>query len=146
MRVLKPNWYGIDHAAVAKKFEGNPRFLNDFCVNGEYQPSAVYHCAKPNKRKKHKTYVLLTKSDNGQFYVRGMSPRQIQKYRFQPAIHCLACDDVVYSIMRHDFRSCSCNRVNIDGGKDYCKVGFLATSDYKNVTIDLLTDIISDPK
>lgn len=145
MRLVKPNWYGFDHAAVAKKFEGSPRFVNDFCVNGEYQPSAVYHSAKPNRRKKHKTYMMLTKSD-GQFYVRGMSPREMNKYRFQTAVHCLTCDDVIYSVMRHDFRYCSCKRIAIDGGKDYVKMCFEPDAQYKRVTLDLLTDTISDPK
>ena len=145
MRLVKPNWYGIDHSVVTAKFEGSPVFLNEFCVNGEYAPSAVYYSAKPNRRKKHKTYMLLSKI-NGQFYVRGMSPKDMGKYRYQDAIHCLSCDDVVYSVNRHDMRSCSCRRVSIDGGKEYTKIVFSADAQYKRVRLDLLTDIISDSK
>lgn len=145
MRLVKPNWYAFDHAKVALQFEGNPKFLNEFCVSGNYPPSAVYYVAKPNKRKKHKTYMLLTKSD-GKFYVSGMSPRNMNKYRHQEAIHCLSCDDVVYSINRHDFRKCSCGSVSIDGGKDYTNIGYEPDAQYKLVSIDLLTDVISDRK
>ena len=144
MRLVKPNWYSFDHAAVTKKFEGNPQFCNDFCVKGEYQPSAVYYSKKPNKRKKHKTYMLLTKSD-GQFYIRGMSPREMNKYRYQSALYCLSCKDIIYSVMRHDFRSCTCGKVSVDGGKDYFKISYKPRARWKQVTVDLLTDLISDP-
>lgn len=145
MRIVKPHYYGIDHTKITAAYEGNPTFCNEFCVRGEYQPCAVYYCAKPNKRKKHKTYLLLFQRD-GAFYVTGMSPREMEKYRHQEAIHCFACDDVVYSVMRHDMRSCSCGKVSIDGGKDYTKVSFQSGASYKILDLDLLTDTISDPK
>jgi hypothetical protein len=145
MRILKPNWYGLDHSKVSSTFEGNPTFVNDFCVRGEYQPSAVYYCPNPNRRKKHRKFVLLT-SSGGQMYIRGMSPREMNKFRYQDAVHCLSCDDVVYSINRHDFRHCSCGNVSIDGGKDYTKISFKSKAKYKMVVLDLLTDLISDPK
>jgi hypothetical protein len=143
MKIVKPNYYGLKHDEVAKRFEGNPVFVNDFCVKGEYMPSAVYYCAKPNKRKKHKKYMLLTEVD-GQFFIRGMSTREMNKYRYQEAVHCLLCDDVVYSINRHDYHSCSCGKVSIDGGRDYTKLAFSDGASFDEVTIDLLTDIISD--
>jgi len=39
------------------------------------------------------------------------------------AITCPKCKDTIYSRTRHDFRSCSCGEVNIDGGFDYTKIG-----------------------
>ena len=145
MKLVKPNWYGLDHVKVKTTFEGSPSFVNEFCVKDEYEPCAVYHCPKPNKRKKHKTYMLLSKV-NGQFYIRGMSPREMNKYRYQDALHCLTCDDVIYSVNRHDYRHCSCGAVSIDGGKDYTKIGFKDKSLLKQVKLDLLTDLITDPK
>ncbi len=142
MKLSKPNWYGLDHSAVPTLFEGNPRHLNDFCVKGEYEPCAVYYVAKPNKRKKHKTYMLLSKV-NGQFYVRGMSPREMNKYRYQAAIHCLSCDEVVYSVNRHHMNYCSCGGVGIDGGKDYTKAIYGPNASYDHVTLDLITDTIT---
>lgn len=40
------------------------------------------------------------------------------------AIKCPSCGDLVYSRARHDFRSCSCSEVAIDGGFDYTKICF----------------------
>lgn len=143
MRLVKSDWYGLDHSAVAKKFGGSPTFVNYFCVNGEYPASAIYYCAKPNKRKGHKTYMLLTKS-NDQWCVRGMSPKEMSKFRYQDAVHCLSCDDVIYSVNRHDFKYCSCHKVAIDGGRDYTKISFEVGANYKHVFLDLLTDSISE--
>ena len=145
MKIAKPNWYGFKHDEVAKRFEGDLSFVNEFCVNGEYPPSAVYRAANPNLEKGHKKYMLLTKDSLG-FVIRGMTEEQMEKFRYQDAIHCLLCDDVIYSVNRHDFRPCTCGKVKIDGGRDYTKVCFDADADYKHVTLDLLTDIISDSK
>jgi tRNA(Ile2) C34 agmatinyltransferase TiaS len=35
--------------------------------------------------------------------------------------HCDMCNEEVESKFRHDFRSCSCNNISVDGGKDYIK-------------------------
>lgn len=144
MRLLKPDWYGLDHNAVKTQFEGDLSFCNEFCVLGEYAPSAVYVAAKPNKAKGHKKYALLTKS-NGQWYIRGMSPQKMRQFRYQKAIHCLKCDDIVYSVNRHDMRHCTCGNVAIDGGKDYTKINFKSGSTFEQVVIDLITCNLADP-
>lgn len=38
------------------------------------------------------------------------------------AIKCPSCGDIVYSRARHDFRSCSCSEISIDGGFNYTKI------------------------
>jgi len=38
------------------------------------------------------------------------------------AIKCPCCGDTIYSRACHDYRSCSCFGVSIDGGFDYIKV------------------------
>lgn len=40
------------------------------------------------------------------------------------AIKCDKCFDIIYSRARHDFRSCTCGSVSIDGGRDYTKISF----------------------
>lgn len=35
------------------------------------------------------------------------------------AIQCLSCDDVIVSRHRHDFKSCKCGKVSVDGGLEY---------------------------
>lgn len=36
---------------------------------------------------------------------------------------CNKCKDVIESKYRHDFVSCSCGAIYIDGGNDYCRRG-----------------------
>lgn len=38
-------------------------------------------------------------------------------------IECLHCGDMPYSAHRHDFKSCKCGKVEVDGGMDYIKRG-----------------------
>jgi len=141
-KVKQVNWYGFNHKAVAKKFEGNLSYCADFCANDEYSPVAVYKAKSPNKEKGHKKYMLLQlDSNNGYVLVRGMTQKEINKWRYQDAIHCLNCNMVVYSVNRHHYNGCDCvvEQVAIDGGKDYTKVSYNECSNYKMVTLDLLT-------
>lgn len=45
------------------------------------------------------------------------------------AIKCNHCGDVIESTHRHDFKTCSCGRVSVDGGKSYCRRCFTDTPD-----------------
>lgn len=36
---------------------------------------------------------------------------------------CLKCGDVIESLSVHDFNSCSCGNIFVDGGKDYMRFG-----------------------
>ncbi len=36
-------------------------------------------------------------------------------------IKCKKCGDIIESTYRHDFRSCKCDAVSVDGGKDYLR-------------------------
>lgn len=39
-------------------------------------------------------------------------------------IECPSCHQIIASLHRHDFRSCRCGAVSLDGGRDYCRVLF----------------------
>lgn len=39
-------------------------------------------------------------------------------------IQCPKCGDIVFSRARHDFRSCSCHEIAVDGNGDYTKICF----------------------
>ena len=60
------------------------------------------------------------------------------------AIHCLSCDDKVYSRTQQDFRYCSCGQIFVDGGQSYFKYGgapnaeFILTEVNINVPLDEL--------
>ncbi len=38
-------------------------------------------------------------------------------------VRCKKCMDVIESKHRHDFVTCSCGSVFVDGGKDYYRIG-----------------------
>jgi hypothetical protein len=141
-KVKKTNWYGFDHKKVAKQFGGDLSFCNYFCVNGEYQPVAVYKAKNPDKSKGHKKFMLLQLQSNNQGLVRGMTTSEIKKWRYQDAVLCLKCNTIIYSIMRHHNESCECGAVSIDGAKDYTKLSYKERTAYLPVTLDLLTDKI----
>ncbi len=37
-------------------------------------------------------------------------------------LRCPKCDDLISSIHRHDFRTCECGALSIDGGRDYLRI------------------------
>ena len=39
-------------------------------------------------------------------------------------IKCNRCGDVIESKFRHDFKTCSCGAVSVDGGHDYLRRAF----------------------
>ena len=39
------------------------------------------------------------------------------------AAQCAKCGDVIESTHRHDFVSCSCDEIFVDGGKEYLRAG-----------------------
>jgi hypothetical protein len=45
------------------------------------------------------------------------------------AARCSRCHDEIESKHRHDFRSCSCGAIFVDGGKSYLRRGFRHESD-----------------
>lgn len=52
-------------------------------------------------------------------------------------IQCLKCGDIIESLHVHDFKTCSCGAVSVDGGKNYLKRCFeagVAGQDYKELS------------
>lgn len=39
-------------------------------------------------------------------------------------IKCLLCFDIIESKYRHDYVTCKCGNVSVDGGDDYLKVNY----------------------
>ena len=44
-------------------------------------------------------------------------------------IKCKSCGEVIESLNTHDYKSCSCGRVAVDGGHDYLRRCFTDSSD-----------------
>jgi hypothetical protein len=53
-------------------------------------------------------------------------------------IRCKHCEDVIESTYRHDYVSCKCGAVAVDGGKDYLRRSFKTDPDvdYEELSID----------
>lgn len=52
------------------------------------------------------------------------------------AVKCSSCGDTIYSRARHDYRSCSCDSIFIDGGFDYVRLGGVAVSELIQIEVD----------
>lgn len=137
MKLKRVNWYGFKHKKVSEMLSGDLTFCNSFCVNDEYAPVAVYKAKNPDRSKGHKDYVLL-QADGRRGMIRGMDKDEIEKHRYQLGIHCHTCDEVVFSVMRHDMRYCKCGKAFADGGKDYLRTGGDSISKTSTVKIDLI--------
>lgn len=129
------NYYGLEHEKINERFEGDLSYCGTFCVLGMYSPAAVYKAKNPNKKKGHKKYFLLWRQPGMSWIVSGMSDYGIKKERHQTGIWCPVCGDVIYSVNRHDYRSCECKSCFIDGGKDYTRTN----PESVIVEIDLIT-------
>tara|TARA_R110000824_G_scaffold189740_1_gene371160 strand:- start:260 stop:505 length:246 start_codon:yes stop_codon:yes gene_type:complete len=62
------------------------------------------------------------------------------------AVHCLSCDDKIYSRAHQDFRYCSCGQTFVDGGHSYFKYGSTPGAEFKiiEVNIDVPLDKLYD--
>ena len=56
------------------------------------------------------------------------------------AVQCKNCGDIIESTSRHDFRTCSCGKVSVNGGHDYLRRCYESADGY----IDLSETIDSD--
>ena len=54
------------------------------------------------------------------------------------AAQCMKCGNIIESKSRHDFVTCSCNNIFIDGGLDYFRAGardmsnFISLAEYED--------------
>ena len=47
---------------------------------------------------------------------------------------CLKCGDIIESKHRHDYVSCKCGAISVDGGKDYLKRSWGSSADYMELS------------
>ena len=60
----------------------------------------------------------------------GVIERRIKVNR----IRCRKCKDVITSEYTHDFKTCSCGAVSVDGGKSYLKRSAMSPDDYDELS------------
>ena len=136
------NYYGLDIEKSANFLGENVKYLGTFCIKGNYLPSAMFYSPNTDKDKGHKHYPYLF-IQNSVLYVGALDPEEFEKEKFQSGLFCQNCNSVIYSVNRHDYRFCNCedekNKISIDGGKDYTKIGYRENSKYNLVEIDFKT-------
>lgn len=133
------NYYGIDTSKTCDVLEGDLTYLNTFCIKGAYLPVAVFRNATPDKEKGYKDYMLLWPNSVGKLMISGIDANEVEEYRYQKGMYCPDCKEVIYSVNRHDYRKCKCDRCMVDGGRDYFRSNMAGTV----VVIDLLTDDVT---
>ena len=57
-------------------------------------------------------------------------------------VHCLKCGDIIESRSRHDFVTCSCGAVSVDGGLDYLRRSFESEDCFEDLSV---VETIADP-
>jgi hypothetical protein len=63
----------------------------------------------------------------------------------QNAVSCNGCGDFIVSKHRHDFVTCSCGAISVDGGQDYLRrVGTLTPGSYIDLSWSLPDNIYND--
>jgi len=50
------------------------------------------------------------------------------------ALQCLVCNDIIESTHVHDFKTCSCGNLSVDGGLEYCKISYKENNSWINLT------------
>jgi hypothetical protein len=50
------------------------------------------------------------------------------------AAECGRCQDLIVSEHRHDFRSCKCGAIFVDGGLEYQRYGFREPGDFTDLS------------
>lgn len=54
----------------------------------------------------------------------------MEKYKIiENKAKCLLCGNVIESVNRHDYVTCSCGNISVDGGKDYLRRCFVGDRD-----------------
>lgn len=62
--------------------------------------------------------MMFRVSPDGDVYPDPDSPRKVESPN---AVRCLSCFQTIVSTHRHDYVTCSCGNVSVDGGNDYSK-------------------------
>lgn len=53
------------------------------------------------------------------------------------AARCTNCGDEIESKHRHDYRTCSCGNLSVDGGKDYIRRGFREENSFDELSEEI---------
>lgn len=48
---------------------------------------------------------------------------------------CLICNDIIISYHVHDYNTCSCGNISVDGGLNYIRRGYVDNTKYRDIII-----------
>lgn len=64
-----------------------------------------------------------------------MSNTENKQKIIRNSIKCLDCNEEIVSTYRWDFKYCSCRKVSVDGGFDYCKRSIAEDAHWEDTSI-----------
>lgn len=134
MSIVHRDYWGFDHKVIKDYLKTNCQYLGDFTVFGRGAPYSIWYVTRPDKKKGHKHYVAFYVYDQ-HGVISGWDSADMKEYLKHPAVKCKKCKDVIYSMYRHDYHSCSCGNVAVDGGRDYLKISG-RPEDYRTGLLD----------
>ena len=59
---------------------------------------------------------------------------EVMKTIIRNRAKCLLCGDIIESHDRHDFVTCSCGSLSVDGGRYYIRRAFVNVDDYEELS------------
>ena len=62
----------------------------------------------------------------------------------QNSVHCLLCNEDIYSAHRHDFRTCSGGHVSVDGGLSYMRRAYEKDAAFVDTSLTMEEEAIND--
>ena len=62
----------------------------------------------------------------------------------QNSVHCLLCNEDIYSAHRHDFRTCSGGHVSVDGGLSYLRRACEHNAAYVDTSLSIEETALND--
>lgn len=60
-------------------------------------------------------------------------PKYVDFTKYKNKARCLNCLDEIESTHRHDFQSCSCGDIFVDGGNEYWRAGFRVEESFERI-------------
>ena len=79
------------------------------------------YCGKTEKQHKGKACIDISGGEKRMYPTKKIIRNRVQ---------CSKCNDIIESRHCHDFKSCSCGAVAVDGGKDYLRRVFSGKNPY----------------
>lgn len=74
---------------------------------------------------KNEAYIVMDETDAMNYVTRSSTKEQRKKFNigdiYINGAVCIHCNDFIRSKNRHDYRTCPCGKVSVDGGSWYAK-------------------------